>query len=340
LYFLLTRPRRYLSTFFLLLTHPGESLHNRLRTFMHFGGAVFLAMQIRRQNIRHIHAHFSVNAATMALVIARLLGISFSFTAHNNFFTDKIVLKEKLRAAKFILAISEYNREYLLKLLPEEGLRDKFHIVHCGVSPADFCPPAEKPVNNPPLIFSVSHLTERKGFPVLVEACRLLSERGVPFACLIGGDGAQRPLLEEMIARYGLQEQVKLLGVIFQEDLRQYLCRADIFALPCQVAQNGDMDGIPVALMEAMAMELPVVSTRISGIPELVTDGHDGLLVEQKDPVALADALQRLLTDPALRHRLGKRARQKIVQSFDVDKSAARLAQIFHRYLNEGVRHG
>ncbi len=334
--FLLKKPGVYLSTLAFLLSRPGESAHNRLRTLMHFMGAVFLAAQVQDRKPAHIHAHFSFNAATIALVMGRLLGITFSFTAHNNFFTDRVVLKEKLREAKFIVAISEFSRDFLLNLLPDdESLPEKFHIVHCGVSPVAFAPPPRREPNSPPLVFSVAHFTERKGFHILIEACRILQQRNVPFECIIAGDGAQRPLLEKMIADYQLRDVVRLPGAVFQENLRDYLNRADIFALPCVVAQNGDMDGVPVALMEAMAMEIPTISTTVSGIPELIDDGRHGLLVPPQDPAAVADAIERLLADETLRLKLGRAARQKIVNDFNVDKSAAQIADLFRQLFAE-----
>ena len=336
LYFLITHPIRYISTLLLVLTRPGEKPQNRLRTFLHFGGAIYLALEAKKQKVQHIHAHFSVNAASSALVISRMLGITFSFTAHNNFFTDQIILREKLKAAKFIVAISEYSRDFLLDLLPNENLKEKFHIVHCGVSTDDFSPPAHKASDQLPLVFSVAQLTERKGIPVLVEACRIVAERGYDFKCIIAGDGLQRPLLEQQVAQYQLQDKVQLVGVVFQEHLASYLNEADMFVLPCLTAPNGDVDGIPVVLMEAMAMEIPTVSTYVSGIPELIEDGHSGLLVKEKDAEALADALQRLLEDDELRTRLGKNGRQKVIEEFNIDRSAAQLATLFERYLTNG----
>lgn len=336
-YFLLTRPARYLGTAFFVLTRPGESWKNRLRSLFHFGEAVYLAREVQQRGIQHLHAHFTINAASIALVIARLLGISFSFTAHNIFFTDRLLLKEKIRAARYIVAISEFSRDYLLRLAPAGEWRHKTHIVHCGISPAQFSPPDPRPANAVPLVFFVSQLQERKGAPVLVEACRILSERGVAFRCVLAGDGPDMPLVEQMVEKYGLSGTVELPGAIFTEQVRGYLSQADAFALPCIVAQNGDMDGIPVALMEAMACELAVVSTRVSGIPELIEDGVSGLLVNEKDAVSLADALQRLIEDQDLRRRLGKNARQKVLREFDVDASAARLAALFEFYLLSGA---
>ncbi|MDY6866960.1 MAG: glycosyltransferase [Chloroflexota bacterium] len=333
LYFLMTHPIKYISTFFFLLTRPGESIANKKRTFFHFFEAIYLALDAKRENIRHIHAHFTVNAATIAFIIARMLDISFSMTVHNNIFTDRVILKEKVKAAKFMIVISEFSRDFLLNLFPKENLDSKFHIVHCGVSPDDFQPAAHKTPNQRPLIFSVSQLAERKGYPVLLEACKILAERGCDFDCMIAGDGPERAILERLREEYQLQDRVQLLGIVFQEQLVDYLNQTDIFVLPCVTAANGDMDGVPVALMEAMAMELPVISTYVSGIPELIEDGQSGLLVEERDAVALADAIQRLLEDQKLRQDLGKGGRCKVSQEYNIFDNAAQLASLFEHHL-------
>jgi colanic acid/amylovoran biosynthesis glycosyltransferase len=331
-YFLFTHPLQYVGTLLFVLTRRGETKRNRLRSFFHFGEAIFLAAEVKKRGIQHVHAHFSINAASIALVISRMLGISFSFTAHNIFFTDRLLLEEKCKAARFVVAISEYSRDYLLQLVPKQN-RDKFHVVHCGVSIDQYSPPASKRCNPSWLIFSISQLVERKGLDILVQACRILNERGHDFQCIIAGDGPQRSLLEQMITEYNLCDQVQLVGTVFQEQLSSYLNQADVFVLPCVTVNTGEQDGIPVVLMEAMAMELPTVSTYVSGIPELIQDGASGLLVPERDPEALVDAMQQLLRDRGLGARLGKNARQQVLREFDINENARRLAGLFGRYL-------
>ena len=334
LYFLVAHPISYIRTLFFVLTRKGESGKNRLRTLFHFCEAIYLAPELKKRRVRHIHAHFTINAASIALVLSRLLGISFSFTAHNIFFTDRLLLSEKVRQARFVVAISEFSKQFLLRLVPGAGLAGKIHIVHCGLSPEEFVP-SPRPRNDTPRILFVAQLSERKGAPVLVQACRVLTGRGVAFRCTIVGDGPQRPLLEQLIEQHGLQERVELAGALPQERVRKYLERADLFVLPCITARDGDMDGIPVSLMEAMAMEIPVVSTTVSGIPELIENEQSGLLVAEKDVTALADGLQRLLADEARRVRLGKAGRQKIIREFNVHQNADPLAMLFESYLTE-----
>lgn len=331
LYFLLTRPFRYIGTLFFVLSRSGERGH-RSRIFFHFCEAISLAPELAKRKVRHIHAHFTINAATIALILSRLLDISFSFTAHNIFFVDRILLREKVREARFIVAISEFSKQFLARLVPG-AYSDKMHVVHCGVSPDDFAPPESRPSNDVPMLLFVAQLVERKGAPVLVEACKILAEWGADFRCVIVGDGPQTGLLEGLVEQYDLREVVELAGRVFQEHLGEYLERADVFVLPCIKARDGDMDGIPVSLMEAMAMEIPTVSTYVSGIPELVENDTSGLLVPEKDPRALAGAIRRLLQDEAMRKRLGQNGRRRVQAEFDVQKNAAQLASLFERYL-------
>ncbi|NBD36804.1 MAG: glycosyltransferase [Chloroflexi bacterium] len=334
LHFLFTRPARYVKTLFFVLTRKGESFQHRKRTFYHFCEAIYMAREMERLNVEHIHAHFAINAAAIALVISRLLDISYSFTAHNSFFIDRVLLAEKVQGARFISVISEFSRQFLMDLVPggeEQG--EKMHIIRCGLAPDDFVPPEVRPDNDVPLILFVAQLAERKGAPFLVEASRILAERGVAFRCALIGDGPEKPIVDHLVEIYDLQASFELPGAVFQEDLRPYLERADIFALPCVTARNNDVDGIPVSLMEAMAMEIATVSTDVSGIPELIEDGESGLLAPEKDAEALADALQQLLEDEALRRTLGQNGRRRIVEEFNIYKSAAKLGDLFESYL-------
>ncbi|MCB0167209.1 MAG: glycosyltransferase family 4 protein [Anaerolineae bacterium] len=336
--YLVRHPRKYLETFAFVMTRKGESFSNRRRTFYHFCEAAYLADEVKRQKIDHVHAHFSINAATVALVLARLLDISFSFTAHNNLFYDQLILKEKVKEAKFVIVVSEYNRRFINKLMGRDDDNHKMHTVHYGLSVNSFVPPAAKPNNPIPIILLVSQLAERKGTPYLVKACKILKDRGLKFRCIIAGEGPERPIIEDLIAQNDLAGEVEMVGAVYQEQLRQYLNQADIFTLPCIVASNGDIDGIPNVLMEAMATEIPVISTYVSGIPELIENEECGLLVNEKDETALAEALQRLLENPTLRAELGRRGRQKVIQEFNIDRNAERLASLFERYVQHPAK--
>lgn len=338
--YLTRHPLKYVRTLWQVMGQRGESWGNRKRTLGHFGGGVYLAKKAKEQGVQHVHAHFGVNAATIALVIAQLNDITFSFTAHQIIFTDQLILREKLKHAHFIAAISEYSRDYLIDFYGENGaIADKFHIVHCGISPEQFRPKSTTLSLNghKPLIFSLARLDEKKGMPYLIEACRILHERGIDFECIIGGDGEQMPLLQQMVADYSLGEIVTLTGRLFQEDLEPYFNRANLFALGCVTTEDGDIDGIPVVLMEAMAMGVPTISTSVSGIPELIEHEKSGLLVPEKDPVALADAMERLLANPAYAQKLAQAGCQKVRCEFNIHHTSDQLAALFEQFVGKQV---
>ena len=335
--YLLTRPSAYLSTLAFVLTRPGQSLAKRRRTLCHFAEGVYLAAEIERQGIPHIHAHFALNATTLALVVARLTGVSFSFTAHaNDIFADQVILKEKIKAARFIVTISEYNKRFLVEYSGDPEIAAKIHVIHSGIPITDFSPemhPDRTPAA-PPLILSVARLVEKKGFPFLIRACGHLRDRGYCARCMVLGSGPQEKELRRLIHDLGLEDWVELPGWLDQTQVRAYLREATVFTVPCIVADDGDRDGIPASLMEAMAMAKPCVSTVVSGIPELIEDGHSGLLVPEKDAVALADALSQLLDDTELARRLGQAGQKKVSDQFNCEDIAAQLFRLFDTEIN------
>lgn len=336
--YLLTRPQRFVGTLWFCLTRKHKTLKNRLRTFYHFCEAIPLAREVERRDIKHLHVHFALNATTMAMVVSRLTDTTFSFTAHaNDIFANPILLPEKIRAARFIIAISEYNMRFLHSVVPSQRTVAKTHLVHCGIDVLEFSPPDHRPRSDQPIILAVGRLVEKKGYPYLIKACRILADQGCDFRCLIVGGGPQESVLKQMIVSSNLADRVNLVGVVFQEHLRDYLVKADIFALPCVVASDQDMDGIPNTLMEAMAMEIPTISTTVSGIPELIEDMKTGLLVPPQDEVSLAGAIATLLENEALRSRLGKAGRIKVIDEFESRKNANRLLGIFGSYIEGGL---
>jgi glycosyltransferase involved in cell wall biosynthesis len=178
-------------------------------------------------------------------------------------------------------------------------------------------------------VVSIGRLDPIKGFTYLIEACRMLTERGMSFSCEIIGEGPLRAQLERQIRSGGLSARVRLLGALSQTQVREALSRSEVFVLPSVQTEDGNQDGLPVALMEAMALGLPVISTSVSGIPELVCDGESGLLIPPKDARALAEAMTRLLADAALRERLSREGRARARARHDVAASAARMQEVF-----------
>lgn len=336
--YIFSRPRRYLGTLWFCLTREHKFGKNRLRTFFHFCEAIPLAREVERRGIKHLHAHFALNATTLALIVARLLDISFSFTAHaNDIFANPILLADKIREARFIIAISEFNIRFLHNVVPEQETLNKSHLVHCGIDIQHFSPANHRRVKDRPVILAVGRLVEKKGYHYLIKACKILADRGYNFHCQILGGGPLEAPLRQQIIENGLEDYVNLEGVVFQERLKEYLNEADVFVLPCVVASDQDMDGIPNTLMEAMAMQIPTISTNISGIPELIEDRKTGLLVPPKDETALAKAIATLLENRALAARLAQAGRVKVSEEFEIEQNARRLLEVFRSYLGSNL---
>jgi glycosyltransferase involved in cell wall biosynthesis len=310
------RPGKFFGAFFYLLSCPHPSFRSRIKTFLHFGEGVYAANELRRVPFDHIHAHFMDRAATVALVISRLLGVPYSLTAHaGDIYVDPILLQEKMAGAKFITTCTGYNKAHLEQF--GEGLfNHKLFCIYHSLMVDDYN--AREPRgSDESLILSVGQLKERKGFNYLLLACRLLADRGITFKCQIVGEGPQRASLETQIKELSLENLVQLCGALPHENVIEKYQQANLFVLPAILAADGDRDGIPNVILEAMAMNLPVVSTDHSAIPEVVIDGVNGLLVSPADEHALADALEKILTNPGLGKTLGSRGRQIVVEKFD-----------------------
>ncbi len=283
-----------------------------------------------------IHAHWATYPASSAMHLSRLVGVPFSFTAHaHDIFVERQLLVPKLETAEFVATISEFNRR-LLAQTAKHTPAGRIRIVHCGIDVNNFPYMEGRP--DPAAILAVGRLDEIKGFPVLIEACKLLRDQGVQYRCAIIGDGELRTVLESAIQMYQLHDNVQLLGARPQAEVRRYLYSAGMFVLPSVVTNNGNMDGIPVALMEAMAAGTPVISTRVSGIPELVEDRLSGLLVPQKDPVRLAGAIEELiaLAGPA-RLEMTRAARSAIEDRFSVQRESAKLRGFFEGAVGDAL---
>jgi glycosyltransferase involved in cell wall biosynthesis len=284
---------------------------------------------------RRLHAHFADGATSVAMTLSGLSGVPFSFTAHaRDLFvrTPTALLEEKLQSAFAVVAISEHGRAYLQERCPESA--HKVHLVRNGIDLSAFRAPvtAPAPADRPPGAVTVCRLVDKKGVDVLVDAARLLHERGLDVPVEVVGDGPLRGALVTRAAAAGLSGLVTFHGALPPAAVRQRLHRAACFVLPCRVAADGDADGLPVSIVEALAAGLPVVSTPVAGVPEVVSDGVSGLLVPADDPVALAAALERLLSDVPLRRRLGEGA-VRVAAAFDAASCVARLDALLSRAL-------
>jgi glycosyltransferase involved in cell wall biosynthesis len=324
-HFLRTQPRAYLELWCEVLRGTWGSANYLVGGLGILPKAARFAEEMRALGVTHIHAHFANHPTVAALAVYRLTGIPFSFTAHaHDLYVDQHMLAQKVRAAAFVVAISEYNKELIVKHCGE-GVRDKVVVIHCGVDTSLFRARQKAP-GGPFTIVCVGALEEKKGQTYLVEACQLLKERGLDFVCHLIGEGQTRGALEQQIQQAGLAGRVRLEGGRPRADVLRMLEQADVVALSSIQTKSGKMEGIPVALMEPLACEVPVISTRISGIPELVENGVTGLLVPPRDPSALADALERLARDPELGRRMGRAGRAKVLREFDLADNTTQLA--------------
>ncbi|PYL42987.1 MAG: colanic acid biosynthesis glycosyltransferase WcaL [Verrucomicrobia bacterium] len=319
------QPGRYLKT----LAHAlGYGRRDILRRFFQAG---YLAEQLRRDSVAHLHAHFATAPATVAMFTHELTGVPFTFTAHaRDIYSDTQpeLLRAEMKRARSVVTVTEYNRRHLRQIDP--SLNGKVRCIDSifDFSGFDFQWPRVSGLAAP-LILSVARLVEKKGLEDLILAADILRWQGQRFRMQIIGDGHLRQVLDNKIAALGLEEHVTLSGAQTHEEVKLAYGRAHVFALPCVVAADGDRDGLPNVLIEAMASGVPVVSTTVVGIPELIESERHGLLVPPGEPRALANALERLLADASLRDRLARAARARIEERFSSERIAERLMNLF-----------
>jgi glycosyltransferase involved in cell wall biosynthesis len=286
------------------------------------------------KDVRHLHAHFCHSAATVTWLASKITGLPFSFTAHaKDIYCETLnpagLLRRKMEAAVFVVTCTEANQQHLQQISDT-----RVHCIYHGLN-ADLCrllaEQTERPKRNGHLrVLSVGRLVPKKGFDVLIDACVTLRDQAVPFkTIIIGEQGEHESEIRQRIAHHRLDGHVQLLGPVTQRELFAEYRRSSVFCLPCRVLENGDRDGIPNVLMEAMACGLPIISTTVSGIPEIVSHGVNGLLVPPDDALSLAEALLRLKRDPLLGQRLSREASRTVSEKFDGEKFANQLASLF-----------
>ena len=296
--------------------------------FKRFVQAGVIAAHLVQHPVDAMHAHFASSATRVATYVHRMIGLPYSFTAHaKDIFHDEVnpeALRSKMRDARFVVTVSDFNKAYLQGLL--NGGAGDVRKLYNGVDLDAFVP--DPTVHREPgLILGVGRLVEKKGFEDLIHACAWLREGQVAFRCEIIGTGERREALKALIAELDLEQHVKLVGPRPQDEVLHAYRRATVFALPCIIANDGNRDGLPTVLLEAMAVGLPVVSTRLVGVPEIIEHGVDGLLVEPGDSAALAASLARVLQGSELRDHLSCAGRRKVELHFDVRRNVTQLRQ-------------
>jgi glycosyltransferase involved in cell wall biosynthesis len=326
LFFAFTRPRAFFGSLVYLLTRPYPGISEWFKTLLHFGEGVYAAYLLRGQRFRELHAHFIDRAATLALVMGRLLGKTYSLSIHaaEDIFVHPLLLNEKISEARHAVTCTLYNKLHLEKLLGQ-NLDQKISYIPHGLDITGYKPNGTIPKGRQ-LILAVGQLAERKGFANLIQACHILNGRGYEFQCQIIGQGPQYQTLKNKITRMSLEDHVFLCGALPHEEVVERYKKASMLVMPCVQQADGNLDGIPNVLLEAMAMQVPVISTRISAIPELIVDDVNGILVNPGDPVALADAMQTLIGSPQQALRLGRSGRESVLAEFDVEANVRRFA--------------
>jgi colanic acid/amylovoran biosynthesis glycosyltransferase len=330
------RPARYLQTFGRVVSGSfRRPAGGSLKGILVFVKAAALARLVEQLGVRHVHAHFIHHPATAAWAIHRLTGVSFSVTAHaDDLFVGPALLKEKVSAASFVATISDYNRSFLDRMTGGKG---RIEVVHCGVDPRLL---RYRERRGQRRVVCVARLEPKKGHRDLLRAFAL-ARADVPGLSLdLVGEGAERDPLVRLSNELGLSDQVRFHGALSSRQVHALLYDCDLFALAAvrtRVAsfRTGYMDGIPVSLMEAMATGLPVVSTSVSGIPELVIDGQTGILVAAGNVQELAGAIVRLYEEPELGAKLARSARSLVVERFNLDVESRRLANLFDSIMPE-----
>jgi glycosyltransferase involved in cell wall biosynthesis len=304
-----------------------------LRHFLQAGYLVERCLPGR--GVVHLHAHFAHSPASVALYTSALSGLPFSFTAHAKdiYTSDPSQLREKIALARFVVTCTEYNRRHLLELA--DGLPTPVHRIYHGIDTQLFTNGRcirSKP--SPPYqLLTVARLTPKKGIPTVLRAVQQLHERGVRLKHTLIGDGQDRERTLRLVRELGLERICRWLGVQPHGVVLEHYRHADLFVLGCEVADDGDRDGIPNVLFESMAMGVPVVATDVSAIPELVQTGGTGLLVPPRQPKRLAAAMLTMLTDDGLRQKVIPAARERVLRDFDHRALGGELADIYREAL-------
>lgn len=318
------RPGRYLRALALAWRTAPKGLRGRLYNLIYFAEAGVLADHLAAQGVEHLHNHIAKASCSVAMLASALSGIPYSFTIHGpDIFFEPLHwrIDEKAARARFVACISDFCRSQLMCFAAQDHW-PRFHIVHCGVEPARYRASAH---DGQRLLF-VGRLAAVKGVPLLLEAMAALAPRFPALRLTLIGDGPERAALEAQARALGLAERVDFLGYRSQSEVAEALSEADVFALPSFA------EGLPVVLMEALAAQVPVVTTQIAGVPELVADGAAGRLVPPGDAEALARAIAGLLASPDLRRSMGAAGRARVEEGFDIAREAARLSALFCGY--------
>ncbi len=326
----ITRPGKFIAALTALIGdvfRVGTFSRTAAGLVFRFLAASTVARVLVKTGCSHIHAHFAHVPADIAMYASLLSGVPYSFTAHaNDIFVHAWLLEHKVRRSAFTVTISAFNRAHLTS---QGAPPEKIHVVHCGVDAKAFAHRKPRELHRPVRLGSLGRIVEKKGFDTLIRACRVLKDSGTPFTLELAGDGPLKQDLLTLTRSLGLTGKIGFIGPLPHDRVPGWLDGLDIFVLACRKDREGDMDGIPVVLMEAMLSGVPVVSTRLTGIPELIEDRVSGYLVAPEDPRHLASVIEEVIGDDRLREQITRQAVEKIGQEFDLARNARMLASLF-----------
>lgn len=328
-WFIRHRPRAYAAAVIGALAGTWGSANFFLGALGILPKVVHAARLMERDGIEHVHCHFANHPALAGFVVHRLTGIPFSFTAHgSDLHKDRHMLPQKVDAARFVVAISDFNREVALAECGA-GVAQKLHVVRCGIDTETFAPPPRHPLGAALRVVTVGTLHEVKGQRHLIDACAQARRAGIDVRCDVVGDGPDRDFLEQRARAWGIANHVRFRGALPQPDVVAALQASHVLIAPSVPTREGKREGIPVVLMEAMSCGLPVIASRLSGIPELIDDGVAGILVNPRDTEGIVAALKRLASDPALRRQMGIAGRARIMRDYNVHTNVSALVGLF-----------
>jgi glycosyltransferase involved in cell wall biosynthesis len=353
LYFLFRRPRAYFQTLIFAFEHRNQSSlfrtfltllrtknagdrhkispHDRQNVLVHFILTPPLARRILKGQFDLIHAQYANATASFAMLASMLTKIQYIITTHaTDLFVKPELLSEKFKRARLVITCTKYNQEYIREKYPLVNA-ENVHVIYHGLNVNAFQMSFPRRVQKHPVLLSIGRLVPKKGFRHLLRACKILKEREIPFACTIIGDGPDRGQLELYVRLNQLTDFVSFVGAIPPTQVRDYYEGANIFVLPCVIDSSGDRDGIPNVIAEAMAMELPVISTTISGIPEIVINGETGILVDPNEIDLLVDAVLDLSKNPEKALQMGRKGRERILNVFDMNNHFQELATLLQK---------
>ncbi len=330
---LLGSPAAYLKSCWRALRMGSTDLRKVALCFFYFVEAVMVGHWMRALKLTHLHVHFATPAATVGVLVTKIFPYTLSITVHgpDEFYdVPGYLLPEKIEASRLLCTIGMFARSQLMKVSPVSEW-DKIAVTPLGVDPDLFQPSPFREVPDPFEVLCVGRLVPAKGQHILLSAIRTLRKQGRTVRLRLVGDGPDRRMLEKAARDLGIEDDVRFEGAVNQDRIRDFYRSADAFALASFA------EGIPVVLMESMAMQVPCVTTWITGVPELIRDGIDGLLVPPSDVEALAGAISLLMDDPALRLRIGEAGRRRVIDKYHLRKNTEHLAEVFWAHLGEAA---